>query len=563
MASNEKLFNKELFISILRNVGWLAILYQILLFVAVLVPFVQQNEINKGAHTLDVHSSIFQASPAFQTFILVFIPVILGIFLFSYLMKERTSVFTHSMPFSRKSLYLHHTLSGIVMLIVPIMITAFLTMLVVSNSTLPSSVIENYVFSEWAIVACAAALGMFSLSTLAAMVSGNFVSQGAVAFGILLVPYFAYSGIVDTIERLFYGFQFRPIYIPSVQEAIYKLSIVAIVISIVIFILAYFVYLRRDIANTSESIVFRRLKPVIKYVFTITALFATAMYIANYAITVAQFFIFLMIGTFIGYVIAELIIKKSRLSFKNFIGFFVVAGVCTMTFGGLCYLSDRYEAVVPDVSGISSISITPYYTHEVIDDDLEAALYETLTFTEEESFEEITRIHEKIVFLEPEVFSPYNFPDVKITYTLENGDHVSRSYSTYTTNIGGTQNITVFQELLSMPELTNNVCAFLDDTVRNNVEYIGIYDESIYADNNESFNDFIDALILDIQTVGLQSSLFVQSFTKTSSVDYTLHFDDYTVTSDFLCITEDYVNTIKWLEGNGYDDVLFHLEPVE
>ena len=68
----------------------------------------------------ETENNLLQIHADIQFALLLVIPVLLAVFLFRFLQIKALSDFIHSLPLSRKQIYAHHVVAGIVYLLLPI-----------------------------------------------------------------------------------------------------------------------------------------------------------------------------------------------------------------------------------------------------------------------------------------------------------------------------------------------------------------------------------------------------------------------------------------------------------
>ncbi len=130
MPSKTSLFNKEIFLQIVRSTGWISLIYFLgLLFSLPIRILMIYTENNTYKRTPEMVESLFQYDLHIQVILFVAIPILMSIFLFRFLQVKQSAEFMHSLPIKREKIYHQYTLSGIIGLVLPVILVTIILLI--------------------------------------------------------------------------------------------------------------------------------------------------------------------------------------------------------------------------------------------------------------------------------------------------------------------------------------------------------------------------------------------------------------------------------------------------
>ncbi|MDQ7863774.1 hypothetical protein RCO48_30090 [Peribacillus frigoritolerans] len=127
MSSRITWFNRELIIYIFRSTGWIGFLYLVGLIFA--LPLEMLAIILNGNNEYVEFENLFSCQQMIQFVLVIVLPVLLAIFLFRFLQMKQASDFIHSLPITRRSIYVHMIGTGIGFMGLPILLTGSILIL--------------------------------------------------------------------------------------------------------------------------------------------------------------------------------------------------------------------------------------------------------------------------------------------------------------------------------------------------------------------------------------------------------------------------------------------------
>ena len=371
---------------------------------------------------------------------------------FSYLYNNRAAGMFHSLPVRRETLFITGYLAGLSFLLLPNVLVCLLTL---GAELLCGGTADLYTALLWLLAQSAMCLFFYSFAVCCAMFTGHllalpafygifsFLASIAIAlFEVVLEPYlFGFSGLTDAtmdvvwwltpVIRLADALRWRNkgnnVY---VFEGTTELIVYAVV-GVLLAGLALLIYRKRHIESAGDVVSVSGLRPVFKYGVALFCglCFGYWLYAMFGFDALGGFTGSLLLWTFIGYFVAEMLLKKSFRVWKAWKGcavllVLVAAGLFSLRTGAFGYI-DR----VPAPSAIASVQVDgmgsyPYDEGRNFEFDTE----------DPHLIQNITALHRAIV---DEHNAPWSgdrsdqeYIRLNIAYTLTNGSVLRRHYGT-------------------------------------------------------------------------------------------------------------------------------------
>ena len=368
------------------------------------------------------------------------VPCIAALAVFSYLHKNSSVLAVHSMPYTRKSLFVSNYLSGLIISVIPVLATALL--LAVFKQPTCGGVNEAgqeiwqynvYTFKAiglWLAMLLIVIVFIYSLCVLAAMLTGNVVLQLLTSAGLnLIVPamYFIFACYADNfldgyntgmdlkvfeyLHPAFWLAEGAAGFLAADKALLWTLLFIAI--ALIISFVSYKVYEIRQLERTGDSYVFA---PVKWTILVVLVFFGTSAGGLGFSYDFG--FMAYVIGFVITFVVAMMILSGSfRFSLKKSI---IPAAVCiasvVIAIAGFSFDILGLEKYVPNASKVASIDFYGAETNRM----------NTLEITDRDEIALIIEIHKKLI-AESGVRSD-DMTYVDINYKMNNGHSIGRSY---------------------------------------------------------------------------------------------------------------------------------------
>ena len=293
-----------------------------------------------------LHEAVFSGYLMVSLVFAVGAGLLTALWVFSYLQRPASVNFFHSLPSDRKEMFFTNLLSGFAMMAVPAAITCLISMLV-------SISIEINVIPEllaWLLITLIMAAFFYLFAVICTLISGQnwfaggiyaiflvyFLGMMALCVAIISminigcdVNYWIPEGILGIISPLtFFGADIlamdKQIMSKSLGRILSEFSpemIEGTIFVIIFAVAAYYLYKYRHSESAGDTVAFRFARPIFRWGFAISfsllftvIMLATVM--AGYKEARIIMFFFLIIFGILGFIIAQMLIKKSVHIFK-------------------------------------------------------------------------------------------------------------------------------------------------------------------------------------------------------------------------------------------------------
>ena len=385
-----------------------------------------------------------------------------GMTVFAYLRSPGSADYMHSLPISRNRLFLANLLSGILMIAVPILL----------NAIVMSLVAGNIMFIKWAVMTGVCCFAIFAITVFAGMLSGNTLMHlfNALFFNGFVTVFLA---VIDLLcESFLLGYTTseswgnvvsasNPLtaFIFTTGVSRVTLCIIYFLVGVIALALAGFLYHRRKIERTGESVVF----PWVRAVLFLYCIFCGCIMLGLFTLELLssddglRFGLPMIVGMLIGalliFVIGSLLIDRSAKIFtrRNMLP---AAAALVLAFAvTLCISGDvtGYGEYVPDSDEIETVYLDPWdegiYTGEENYDTwnsrFDAEYYETgadktvsigdhkiIGMQSDDNIETVRVLHQCLIDQDRSDSSAMS-GSIELVYELKNGHKVRRSYDLY------------------------------------------------------------------------------------------------------------------------------------
>lgn len=401
----------------------------------------------------------------FIKLVLIVLATLCGVAMFRYLHDRRQVDFYHALPISRGKLFAVNYISGVLLVLPFYLIVLVIGLIFVSamglggqitGALLVQSILGNiayFLLNYTVAVLCTVLTG----NTIITVLLGIWAQLGIPVLMVMVQCYQAmfyktFSSAVPLMQTLvLYGSPMcnylateqytRTMTVPLFNSAAMDTAggmailIYPVVLTIVLGVLSYFLFVRRKSENTGMAVSFRRVKAPIKWFMSIfSGLGFGLIFTVIFTGTSGGMWFGLVFGVVLCHMIVEIIydfdFKALLHHWKQMIvlailAVVVVAGIKNDVFG--------YDSYIPDVDDIASAAIeSPYYNIDWNYNDQD--IYKD-QLSDAESIEKIHQLAELSVANNGKPEEGDSTHTYTIHYTLKNGDHVSRCYTEVPTNV--------------------------------------------------------------------------------------------------------------------------------
>ncbi|PFO09727.1 multidrug ABC transporter permease [Bacillus sp. AFS076308] len=442
MPSRMSWFNKEILLQIGRSTGWVSIVYFLgLLFILPIQLLMIYSDETKSYYPEP--NNLFLVNFTFQIGLIVIVPVILAVFLFRFLHVKQAADLMHSLPLKRERIFHQYALTGMVFLILPVSVITFIILLMHNTLDFSNLFSVKDIF-YWAGTTLVITLLLYTAALFIAMMTGMSTVQAVLAYVFLFFPIGMTMLVIFNLKIVLYGFpgdyflnrqleKLSPISYAAVLDSRkfqWNDGMVYILLIIVLYGLSIFFYKKRNLEAASEAIAFPKIRSVFKYGITFCMMLLGGSYFQEVSYGSFSWTIFgYVIGAVIGYLGAEMILRKTWRVFGRIKGLIVYLAVTAVLVIGV-HILGFYENKVPEEEQIKTVLFSNqfgFYTK----DDIYGEYYTPMPMKEKANIEAVRRLHQQLlsdkkINQQKENYQSENF---YIQYELKNGSKVTREYS--------------------------------------------------------------------------------------------------------------------------------------
>jgi ABC-2 type transport system permease protein len=428
-------FNRELVFHIFRSVGWIGIVYFLALFFALPLNILirASNEEFLGYTRVQ---NLFEFNFDIQVVFMIVLPVLLAVFLFRFLQVKQATDLIHSLPIKREKLYHHYAISGVILLLMPVVFNSIVLLIVQKVMGLEQLYgLED--ISYWTGVTLILNFVFYTAGIFVGMFTGISAVQGVLTYIFLLFPAGISILIVYNLKYFLYGFpadyflkkqmeKFSPLlllidlnYKPLDKTSVYVL----IATMILLYWLSLFVYKNRKLEAASQAIAFRKLVPVFKYGTTACFMLLGGLYFGMIQHQIGWLIFGYAAGSIVGYFVAEMVLQKSWRVFGNLKGFFIYAAAAVLIMAIFQIDITNYEKAVPELDEIERVHFSQF-VYQYTDKKHSYPVY----LKDRTNLNAVRTLHEQITKNRKWIDRNRATEPIFIVYELKNGDKLIRQY---------------------------------------------------------------------------------------------------------------------------------------
>ena len=419
MYAKKTCFNKAIFKSDIKRFWWISILEAIALIVFCIIPAIQIT--NQGT---------FINSPKwrYEMAICLGFSLLTATVLFSFLHSSRSVSAINSYPVSTLSLFCTKLFSGMVLMLIPVIISGYALGILEVTHTVHWKYAIKPVYN-WLVLGLGYSAVSFSVTTLSAMITGNTIATVVFSLVIAFMPQLIYSSAAFVLENELYGFWctgfdeiLKNIYlVPSKITKGYN-AILYPLYSVLVLFLSYNTYKRRQPEECETIIVFNKLKLVFVYFTGILAALFSYMLLKKIFDT-GSIYTLIPFGI-IGIVISSAILKTS-FNFRAYLRpALIYTALCLIFSIAVDFDLTDFERRIPSIEETCKIEfMSPLYGNPEV-------LYtgdNVPEFSEPEDMKLLQKLHLELIKNRATSRDAYN-GFIEIRYILNNGKSLKRKY---------------------------------------------------------------------------------------------------------------------------------------
>lgn len=450
MTRSRFFFNSSVIRQNLRQHGWIGIIYTLcLMFMLPLQLFLSSYP---GAEPRKV-DNLFAVGGDRQLLFTAIIPVAAGLLIFRYLQAKMPSDLWHSLPLRREHLLTAHTMSGLVLLLSPVWLTAAVTALVTPLDG------NMYIYQgadiwEWCLSVTVLTLFLYVFSLFVGICTGQSVLQGIIVYILLFLPMALLEFINTHFSMYLYGYpsslgshgnmdNWSPlVHILEISSDPFSAGELwaYLGLSILFMTLSYVLYRKRHMEKAGQALAFKYFNPLFKAGVMLCAMLLLGTYLSHKQQPLGWVLASYFVGAVLGYAVSEMILRKTwHIMNRRVPAEFAIYGVLL---GLLLYIPvsemSGYEKRVPDTSKISGVYTGSEYRLFTGERDYLVSYPSSVRedpFTEDKEYiEAVRKLHQALVTVRPETqtktpqFYRAGYKEYTIAYKLNNGRKLVRDY---------------------------------------------------------------------------------------------------------------------------------------
>ncbi len=370
--------------------------------------------------------------------VLMILPICASAAVFSYLHGSGSAVTIHAMPFSRKKLFRSAAASGMIMIVLPILLTGLCYVFLLRGDAYE---LGSFIVPSWIFRTLISAIFVFAVSTLAAVVAGSVVTHillamffnGALPITIFIINNFMSAVLFGFTNSPLAGKLFSPVsfewssYLSTLYMDELLTYLTYLLIAMVLLWCSAMVYRRLPLEKEGNSAVYGLAGEVI---CVLIAFVGTAI-LCSFLMTPPDLPVLLfsaLIGSLLFYLIARMILEKSLAVFRmDVLKKYTAVLVSVALFFGLTVFDlTGYTTRIPETGAVKSV---------ILDDDfLQTGIFQDsfsseIVLSEKENIQNLIEFHRLLVENKGDLTersdAPYYF---NINYHLRDGKEIKRTY---------------------------------------------------------------------------------------------------------------------------------------
>ena len=576
MTLKTSFFNKGIYKSTLKRFFLGSVLYFIFLFIITVLSLFLEAERHFTTlpkdHFIEFPIVLHGQYITVPMFLAIIVPTIVTLLVFRFIHSKKQTIFTHSLPVSRKANYISSVIAGLTLMVVPVILNGII--LLILSVTSFSGYFTPTDCLMWIFYNLYGLFLMFSASVFCATITGN-------SFAMIVLNILVHSLIVLIVlsmggmARIFlYGFTDSTVLLETVstnnfpavvfgftskgfRDNISTLQYLKFAFcSLILYISSYFLIKVRRTETATDIAGFKCLNVIFKYLVTFLITLLVFFMFSNFMESNTYVFIIIVfIVSCLTYFLIQMLLRKEFNVFKSWKGFVVFTSlfaIMTIFFAETTFFG--YETRIPEKQDIKEASIYNYYYNQ-------GEPY----FADSEIINMILKTHNDMIFSSdmPKVLNTnfsYNLhnydTNIHIKYILKNGQKYERAYPV--SNKKCIEIMNGFYNIEKYKIKVENV--FMDDN-RIHKLYFG------HEDEIEKKDEFLEILREDTLNLNFEDLYYnrvkntqpdnttiynIRMEFKETIVNQQTNIPTAVISGAYIEITPKYKKTIQWLKDNKF-----------
>lgn len=536
--------------------------------------------------------SLSNQQPFYMLAHLIF-PIVAAVVIFRYLQSISSVSVMHSMPFTRAKLYNSGFVSGLLLILPPILLNGIILLAISkpvynvygTETGMMTSKINLFARADilnWIWVSIVIAVVIYAVSIFAGIVTGNSLMHFATAiwFNFLIpalygifIAYFSLFlyGFDSSGNWLEFGMRLSPfLNVIQNQGHLGAYSTIFYLISILILYgITNFLYQKRKLEHATDTLAFGFMEPIICYLIAFLGMTMLGFYFQ--VLGKAEFYLYagLAAGTLIFFIIGRMIVKKTPrvYNMKSLKSLAIYSLLAVLFIAGLNFDITGYERRVPDTGNVKNVVISDGFdqgyrisaSYVNGSDSLGDGI--RLKLKDPANIKAATALHQKLIEsknqFENSTDNRYN-SSIVLAYNTNSVLPLSRRY---VVDYNFYRNSPEFKQIYESKEFKDYYAPSNLNMI--NLESIAINGEVPYAEtveirNKNDLTGLMACLDKDFKAQSFEDMISLKHGYANLTINFSYKNKNSETPERILNdnaqykITEKYTNTIKWLNDHGY-----------
>jgi len=378
MRSKTSSFNKGIYFFNLKRFWLIAFSFAFLLGLIILqfLNYIYDRVWGRYAtiSPLDAAREVFGYSDIAVILMFSIFSLIAALAVFSYIHYQRNTAMIHALPITRNSLFTTHYLSGLTLVMLPLLISG--AILIAGELIMGITHIGDSVL--WILVSAIILLLQYSFAVFVGMFTGHMAAHALYFFIFNFLAVFLEEVIGTVLSSLLFGYSGQSSLLTPLSPIVYLENLLSgflygsgnyVVLACYALAGLLFawgarsIYRKRHMETAGDVVSLQIMKPVFKYsvAFCSSALLGNIIVnLMNFGRGFVVFLVSYLIGGFIGYFAAEMLLRKTVRVFKQVKGFLVFSLVIAAFLCGIHFDLFGYETYVPNPGEIEVMYVDNY-----------------------------------------------------------------------------------------------------------------------------------------------------------------------------------------------------------
>lgn len=430
----------------LKRYWWLSAVYGLILFF--IGPFMLLNERVRWEERIFEFPNLagrFLLNHASSVVVLIGAAVLLAVCVCRYMQVVRSVTLFHAMPVTRCQLYGSATLSGFLLLAIPLAANALIFLCMSLWGGFSAIIPPRYVF-DWFGGQLLTGTATLCFTICLGVLCGSSVAQLVFTAVLCLAP----IGILNMASWLLDGwlFGFTPVAVDECNEFLLKIlpmyppqylldgdrigwiSVLQGIYIPLFFGLGLYAYQKRDVEHAGDVVAFSWIRPLFLYGTTFCAMLAGTCFIraiiGRYSGNVNV--LFMLLFALLGYAAAKMLLQKSFRIAKYYKGYVVFAVLVLLAYFAVDANMFGFGKSVPDAAQIKKAYVGEYYHRGWLANTNSNGNTNMAVFLDDESIERVRHLHSLAIEGGQEGSRNLENRPVVVAYLLQNNHECVREY---------------------------------------------------------------------------------------------------------------------------------------